>query len=105
MFQEPPKRAGPVKELTLTGMLMPWSDGQPVLINMIGANPLVLYLPLFDDPEQLREVLARAEIPYQSIKQVEDGMDFLDSIPVDIIVATSLWFTDEGRLRFHQVQR
>lgn len=102
---DPPKQVGPMKELVLTGMLMPWADGQPVLVHMMGVGSGVFYLPLFDDPDQLRAVLERAGISFQSIKQVDDGPEFLDSIPPEIIVITNLRFTDEGRIRFHQVQR
>lgn len=100
-----PIQVGPEKELTLTGMLMPWWGGQPVLIHMLGAGSEVFYLPLFEEEHQLRSVLARAGISFASIKMVEDGPEFLDSIPPEIIVVTNLRFTDEGKVRFHQVQR
>lgn len=105
MVTDPPKQVGPVKELVLTGMLMPWANGQPVLLNMMGVGAMVLYLPLFDDPDQLRSVLERAGVGFESIKQVEDGPEFLDSVPRDIIIVVNLRFTEEGRIRYHQVQR
>lgn len=100
-----PKQVGPEKELTLTGMLMPWKDGQPALLHMLGTEASVYYLPLFEDPDQLRAVLARADVPFESIKQVEDGGEFLDSVPPDIVVVVNPRFTDEGKVRFFQVQR
>jgi len=99
----PPKQIGPVKELALTGQLMPWKNSQPVLLNMQGVGPDTFYLPLFEEEDQLRSVLVGIE--FESIKMVEDGAEFLDSIPLDVIVITNLRFTEEGNVRFHQVQR
>ena len=105
MSTPPPKQVGPVKDLVLTGMLMPWKNGQPSFVHMQGVGSTVFYLPLFDTEETLRAVLARADVSFDSIKHVDDGTDFLDSIPPEIIVILNLRFTDEGRIRFHQVQR
>jgi hypothetical protein len=101
----PPKQVGPQKFLDLTGMLIPWAGGQPVLLNMMGVDSSVQYLPLFSEPEPLEAVLAQAGVGFESIKQVDDGPEFLDSIPVEIIVITDLRYTPEGKIRFHQVQR
>jgi hypothetical protein len=102
----PPNPTGkPPQDLTLTGMLMPWCGDRPALVHMHGVGEGVFYLPLFDEEDKLRTVLARANVPFKSIKLVEDGFEFLDSIPPDIVVITNLRFTDEGRIRFMQVQR
>lgn len=76
-----------------------------VLLNMMGVGTSVQYLPLLSDGGQLESALSQAGVSYESIKQVEDGPDFLDSIPVEIIVITDLRHTPEGKIRFHQIQR
>jgi hypothetical protein len=100
-----PKQIGPLKDITLTGLLMPWKAGQPSFIHMQGVGDSVFYLPLFSDEDQLRSVLARAGVDFDSIKQVDHGPEFLDSIPTEIIVITNLRFTDEGRVRYTEVRR
>ena len=42
---------------------------------------------------------------YDGIKLIEDGIEFLDSVPPDIVVILNLRFTDEGKVRYTQVQR
>ena len=101
-----PEQVGPERELTLTGMLMPWLGvGQPALVHLQGVDSSVFYLPLFEDPDSLRSVLARAGVDFDSIKQVEDGPEFLASIPLDLRVITNLRFTEEGRVRYMEVRR
>jgi hypothetical protein len=100
-----PRQVGPERDTTLTGLLFPWKNDQPVLIHMLGVSPEVFYLPLFENADQLREVCGRANIEFESIKQVEDGAEFFSSIPPEIIIVANLRFTPEGKIRFTQVQR
>ena len=72
---------------------------------MIGNGFPVSYIPLFDTEEQLRKELEQAGVTFDTIKLVEDGVEFLDSIPPELIVITNLRHTPEGRVRFLQVRR
>ncbi len=99
----PPKSLGTERELTLTGMLFAVRNNDLVLLNMYGVTANIQYLALFSEPDQLQSVLARAGVPFTGIKQVEDGREFLDSVPPDLVIITDLRFTDEGKIRFTQV--
>lgn len=100
---EGPKPTGRQSEIDLTGSLMPWKNGQPVLLSVPGSTSF--YLPLFSRGEQLESIMSRANTSYESIKQVSDGRDFLSSIPNDIKVMVNPYFTPEGRLRWTEVLR
>ena len=83
---------------------MPWSStGQPVLLNMPGSESN--YLPVFTTEARLRACLERGGVEFDSIKQITDGFDFLDSVPPSIVVIYDPLFTTEGRVRFRQIQR
>jgi len=91
-------------ELQLTGCLLPFgADGRAVLLMMPGS--VYLYLPLFTSLEKLQACLKQASVSYATVKQVVVGQEFLDSIPSDIVVIQDPWFTDEGKVRFMQIQR
>ena len=101
----PPRQVGPERSVSLTGLLFAVRGPNMVLVNMFGDSTMSLHLPLFAGPEQLREVLHRVGIEFDGIKQVEDGHEFLQSVPPDIVVVTNLRFTPEGKTRYTQVQR
>lgn len=91
-------------DIDLAGQLTPFYDnGQPVLLNMPKSPHL--YLPCFATADELRSAMGRAGVAFDRIKQIDDGPDFLASIPTSIIVITGLRFTDGGLVRFHQVFR
>jgi hypothetical protein len=104
-MSEPPKQVGPERDVTLTGMLFPWRDDQPVLVHLTGDGTGTFCLPLFRDEDRLRAVLGAFGVPFASIKMVEDGPEFLESLPRDIAVIADLRITDEGRLRYLQIRR
>ena len=92
-------------DVTLTGGLFPWgADEQPVLIHIVGGSPSQ-HLPVFTTPELLRATMSRAGVEYAKIKQIMDGAEFLDSIPLDIIVIKDPWYTLKGTIRYTQIQR
>lgn len=105
-----PKRTDkPETTVDLTDKLLPWREGQPVMLAMPGTD--LMYLPLFSTEGQLRSLLERAGVPFESIKRVEDGWTFLHSFYVDnpwarksIAVILDPYFLDNGRVRFVQVQ-
>ncbi|MDB4278055.1 hypothetical protein N9917_00335 [Deltaproteobacteria bacterium] len=101
-----PHSIGPEREVTLTGMLMPWrKNGQPAFLHLHGVSPDVFHIVLFADEDSLRSVLGRAGVSFDSIKLIEDGPDFLDSIPTDIQIIANLRFTEEGKVRYTEIRR
>ena len=102
---DPPKQVGPGRDVTLTDMIFPWREDEPVLVHLMGDGTGTFCLPLFRDEERLRDVLGKFDVPFGSIKRVGDGPEFLDSLPPDISIIADLRITDEGRLRYLQIQR
>lgn len=105
MTETAPKPTGAQRVITLAGALFPWdrTREQPVLVSMPGSH--LFYLACFSSSARLRSVMARASVPFGSIKQIEDGPTFLASVAAsrDIAVIFDPWFTLEGRIRFTQV--
>ena len=101
--EAPPQATGkPPETVSLTGRLIPAQDAtNPVLLRMPGSERL--YLPCFADEDEMQTVLGRAGVEYAGIKQIDDEMTFLDSLPPEVTVITNLWWTEEGKIRFHQV--
>jgi hypothetical protein len=97
-----PTRIGPLKEVTLTGQIFAWKDGQPVFLQMPGSPSR--YLPCFKTEKDLRALYARLGLPFTSIKLIEDGPEFLTSFyGTDVIAICDVRYTEEGRVRFVQV--
>lgn len=105
---EGPKPTGkPEQGVTLTGALLPWKDGQPVLMQMPGAP--FNYLPCFHDVGEAQSFLEEWSIEYDSIKQIDNGDEFLESLLPYFLsdhlkVIMDPWTTDEGRVRFLELQ-
>ena len=95
----------PEKEVTLTGTLFPWDGDQPHYLMMPGSD--YRYLPCFTSADKLREVMDRVGVSNYTIKQVEDGPDFLTSFDVleaaNVRVILDPYFVAGGRVRFTQV--
>jgi hypothetical protein len=75
------------------------------MLHMLGVGSDVLYLPVFSSEKQLREVLAKGRVPFDKIKHIDDGPEFMDSIPVEVIIIKDLYFTEEGKVRYTQILR
>jgi hypothetical protein len=107
MADVPPRQTS----ITLTGKLFPWAlagivRGRPVFISLSGTSDL--YLPCFTDAADLHAVMFRAGAPFDRIKQIDDEVEFLESLPrevegkrVRIMVDPS--FTDDGKTRWTEV--
>ena len=103
-YFEPPKPVdGVQKVLTLTGMLVPFFDGQPVLLEVPASE--FLYMPVFKDETSLKEVLALTNTEFDRIVQIEEQHEFLESIPPSIKIAVNPNFQPNGRVRWTEVQR
>jgi hypothetical protein len=105
MTETAPKPTGRSNIVTLEGALFAWNRTreQPVLLAMPGSD--LHYIACFSSAAKLREVHARARAPFDLIKQIEDGPEFLASVAATpgFAVIIDPWFTFEGRLRFTQV--
>lgn len=73
-----PCARGHWRPVELTGWLLPWRNGQPVLIELPGAPASAV--PVFDAPEDLRRCMADVGVTNYTIKQVTDGIDFAASV-------------------------
>lgn len=106
-----------LEDVTLTGKLFPWGfDDQPVLISLFACGDF--FLPLFSTEEKLRATCK--DIKFARIKRVDDGPTFLASLPYFITDRATIlgweskpllrviidpWFTEQGHVRFIEVQR
>ena len=96
--------------MDLTGKIFAWAHGQPVFINMPGSSHL--YLPLFDTREELEEVMTKAGAKWRSIKQVEDGAEFLSTLlqqknlgeGSELKIITNISHLPNGRVRFVEMK-
>jgi Family of unknown function (DUF6884) len=87
---------------SLTGCLLPWGENnQPALLGMPGTE--ALYLPVFSTLEKLAATMRRAGVAYAKVKHIDDGAEFLASLPPEVIVIHDAWFTLEGKVRFLQL--
>lgn len=86
-------------------MLFAWAEDQPVLLKIAG-SPL-FYLACFTSADNLRAMHLHLDAPFEKIKQIEDGLEFLSSFDdhPNVIVIVDPYFTPEGRVRFVQVER
>lgn len=100
----PPRRVvgAPVRSLDLTGMLLAFADGQPVLLRMPESEQL--YLPCFGTIADLLEVLGRVGAAHDRIKKIDDGPEFVTSIPPSVEVILNVRWKG-SRIRFTQVLR
>lgn len=102
---EPPKPTGTVlDDIDLTGKLLAFEDGQPVMVTVIGGTENSFYLPLFDDLEAFATFLGHSSRTWDGFSKVEDPAEFLASLPPNVIVMVNPWFTEEGRVRWYEVK-
>lgn len=98
-----------LKEVSLTGMLVPWKASQPVLLSMPMSD--AFYLPAFDSEEGLRSLMGQAAVPFDNIKVIEDGAEFLASIPdhspegAPLKIILNPRFTERGTVRFTEIRK
>jgi len=93
----------PPEDVTLTGKLFPWKNNQPVFLR-VPKSPYY-YLPCFSTEEKLRDVLKRAGVEFASIKQIQDGPEFLTTeFPPLTKIIIDPYFTAEGRVRWVELQ-
>lgn len=101
----PPKRISDVAhEMTLTGYLsLFYSDQQPVLLNMDGTDDL--FLAVFSTKVKLDQYLRDYPTAYDKIIQIDDGDEFLGSIPKSIRVIGDPYKHGNMKIRFMELTR
>lgn len=93
------------KSIDLTHALFPWDGESPCYLRMPDSE--YLYLPCFTSAEKLRAMMDQVGITGYTIKQIDDGSEFMTSFNVpeakDIKVILDPHFVDGGKVRFLQV--
>ncbi len=81
------------------------TDGHPVLFQM-PERPF-FYLMCFTYVETLKTFHLRAEVPFDSIKRIDDGHEFLEESEFDrrqIRIGLDPWFSVTGTVRYTEIQ-
>lgn len=93
---EPPER------LDVTGYVFAWKNDRPQLISLDGER----WLPIFPRLVDLMVCMAWLGVEGFSVKNIDDGRDFLASIAENkgLRVCTELYRHENGRLRFKWVR-
>jgi hypothetical protein len=104
--EEAPMPTGLTQDVSLTGLLFPWTGDFPVMLAMPGSD--YSYLPVFTVEEKLLDFMFRAGVAYMSIKKIEDGPEFLQSIYENpamwtVRVILDPYYLSNRRIRFLQV--
>ena len=101
-----PHQIGKPREVTLTGMLLPWHNGGVSLIELPGEGAATLRaVAAFSTIDKLREAVRAVDIPCTSVKGITDHWEFLQSIPRELLVVIDPWITPERTTRYMQVLR
>lgn len=89
-----------IKDIVITGKLVPFYDnGQPVMMEFGDSEDKFVFI--FSDMEKLRE--AMVDISYDSVKQIDDGPEFVRSVLPQARIALDPWKTDQGTTRWTEV--
>jgi hypothetical protein len=102
----PRAKSDELKDVVLTGKLMPWRDGQPVFLALTLSDHL--YLPLFSTLEEMESVL-EGVAEFDKAKVIEDGDEFICSLPrmvglQQLKVILNLRPQPDGRLLYTEVK-
>jgi hypothetical protein len=62
----------------LTGKVLAWKNNNPVFASVLDVPDS--FVPVFDTPEMLHASMAERQITDYTIKQIDDGVDFVASI-------------------------
>lgn len=81
-------------------MLLPWqlADEQPVFIKLED----VVFVAVFTTEEKLTAAARIFNCSYR-IKQIDNGIEFLDSVTPHVRVMVDPWITAQGNTRFTEV--
>lgn len=98
---------GGAKTVDLDETYVAFIDGTPVVLQIENEDQ-DLFFPVFSSLEALEEGLATAGVPYDSIKQLENGREFFLSLPATIEghrvrVIIDVYQTPEGKSRWYEI--
>ncbi len=96
----------PPEEIDLTGMLIAYAGGIPVLCKLDGADDF--FLPIFSAKWLLEEMMT--SLGYEGIKIIEDGPEALASLPKEyaghrLRIAVDLHWHANGKCRYLEIRR
>jgi hypothetical protein len=91
-----------VTEVNISGYLLPWRDGQPVQLTVTGSDRNAAVV--FSTEAKLRNLMKDYEIPYDDVKQVTDGREFIASLPGGLDLLVDPFKAANGRLRYTQLK-
>lgn len=107
----PPVPTGVVKDVFLQELInccFAWNvlDDQPVFIRM--ANSPDLFLALFSDVENLKALYKAISVPFDGIKKILDGHEFIESIPrkvgeMSVRIILNPYLHGNGKVRYTQL--
>lgn len=101
-----PQRETEPQLMELTECVCPWQGDRPVVLNMGETSDK--FLPLFSTAEKLHEMMDPIGIPYESVKQMSNTSEFINSLPRSLpdgdlrIIFDPHWLED-GALRFAEI--
>lgn len=100
----PPKPTGREAVVKLAGMLLMWKTGQPVLLRVAGQRGNCI--PVFSSRETLdRAAREIALLAYESIKQIDDGQQFLEDMRAqNVRIIVDPHFGQNGRVRYLDIR-
>ena len=104
----PRPTGAPERAIDLETCLIPWKDGQPAMLH--AAQSPNYYLVLFTSLDQLADEMASVNAPYDSVKEITDHQEFLDSIPLKfngkpLKVIVDMRSMPDGTIRWTEIQR
>lgn len=90
-------KVGKLKEVKLTGQLIPFRNGQPVLIDLPKLGPS---LALFKTINDLQLYMQAIGVTGYTVKHVDDGTEFLTSNIPYPIVCDMRYDTTDGKSKW-----
>lgn len=100
--QAPKRTAKPLELVDLTGKLFPWDWDEPCFLTVHGSERRNIVC--FTKESSLRAVMKRVGVVFSGIKRIDDGAEFLTSVPGHIGIILDPYFVGE-RVRYVDVKR
>lgn len=107
-FPPPHQVSDEIHNISITGALIPWMDGQPAYVKVGGPD---IFVPVFPSEEALQEIMTVFGIEFHSIKRIDDPGDFLSSFPQFAAKGVRIRFlfdpkrTPQGTIGFKEILR
>jgi len=100
---------GELKDVTLSGKLLPMVGGQPVFTELDHSD--ALYISVFTDEAKLNAAMEVIGVTPDKVVIIDDTFEFLDSIPLKnamgqvMKIIVDIRRTEKGTFRFTEIQR